>query len=228
MNLRKEILNIIINGEDKDNNRECVSLLELILEEKKFYDLKKKTCQEFFDFMKKDLNFVTFYFKYNTNNSYDTIINLENANQNRMRREVTLTYNDGIFKILSRGCLTEKEQEVFERNRDFYEKLAKFGVENCYPKQMVNTTSGLFNVSFFNDETILSSNNRKFNLSYMYDMYGLENESAIEIETKNYFIRRLLEKNEYENSIYLLENLRLYNDELPSHLNENKIKRLVR
>ena len=228
MNLRKEILNIINNGEENNINRESISLLELILKEKKFYELKRKKCQEFFDFMKKDLDFITFYFKYNMSNTYDTIINLENSTSSKKGREVILTYKDGDFNILHNGILTLKEEKVFEDNRVFYEDLAKFGVENCFPKQTITTTSEKFIVNLFNDEAVLSSEDRRFNLNYIYDIFGVEDESAINIETKNYFIKRMLEKNEYENSIYLLENIRLYNDELPSNFVNNKIKKLIK
>lgn len=228
MNIRKEIISIITNGEESNLSKGTMTLLELILKEKTLYDLKKMYCKEAFNHMKEKLNFVTFYFRYNMNNSYDTVINLENCNQTKTRREITLIYDKDVFKILKEEVMTKKEKEIIYKDIDFYKELTLFGIENYYPRKELKTTSRNFTVSLFNDQLVLSSNNGNFNISYLYDTEDLGQESnAVEVYSNNLLIKRLLEKNEYRNLIRVLENIKIYKEELPKNIDELKRKTKV-
>ena len=171
MNIRKELISIITNGEVNNSSKDSMTLLELILKEKTLYDLKKHYCMEAYEYMKKELDFVTFYFRYNIHNSYDTVINLENYNKNKTRREITLTYNKDQFEISNEAVLTDKEKEIIYKDIDFYKELTMFGVENYHPRKELKTTSGRFYITLFNEQLILSSNDGKFNITYLYGSF---------------------------------------------------------
>jgi len=252
MNLNKEFLEqikyFLKDGEEKSfKDNSSISLLEILKRERELYDLKIEYIKIVNQYMKKHLEFNKFYFRYNEKGTYDTIVNFEK--KDNYSREVILRF-DNSFEILNPDLLKQEEYISICNNIDFYEQLTKFGIEQNYMKQSLFTISRIFSVELLNDCISLYSPvyRNLLYISYSYNqayqkklkrenediLFGNNNyydtdEGIVELSTKIYKLRKLLTKNNCENIIELLDNLYVYEEELPLRLrNDYKKKQLIK
>lgn len=254
--IKEELTKLIRYGEEREYIKESISVLELIQKEKEFYEYLKIFTKFANEQMKKELDFLTFYYRNNIRNTYDVVIELSYDKINRKRRGIILTYADNVFDIKKEYNLKKEELKHIEKNIELYKELAFLGEQQSVYKLEIPSVSNQFSINLYNNYLELTSPKYKELDTYLYLNYNYNQEQSrnnyekynetllddlclgnkkiyetekgfIEFYTNNYGIRRLLTKKDCENIIHLLDSIHIYKEILPSRITKSNEKKKV-